>query len=265
MSWPALLPELQGLIRAALSVSGRKLLAMTCTTERAHDAPRVSLLQRLAIENEPANARLVALIALALPSTRRAELICTVLRMRSRGPVRSTLFRVLTDVRPADQPVICCPVVKEEYFREYGPLPIECEHHQLTLYDAVNGTPTVRHAQHCHAATNYCEGLGGGHWTCRDVTRLNCRCDATIVVCRAGPHLPANWRYVGGTRADYPDCLASYLADDKALSVPTEWNIGHIALVLEQVPRASRAQAAAALTKTRGDIVNAIMELTLDD
>jgi nascent polypeptide-associated complex subunit alpha len=40
-------------------------------------------------------------------------------------------------------------------------------------------------------------------------------------------------------------------------------NPKHIELVLEQVPSASRAQAVTALKKTNGDIVNAIMELTM--
>lgn len=37
----------------------------------------------------------------------------------------------------------------------------------------------------------------------------------------------------------------------------------HIERVLEQVPSASRAQAVAALKKANGDIVSAIMELTM--
>lgn len=37
----------------------------------------------------------------------------------------------------------------------------------------------------------------------------------------------------------------------------------HIALVMEQVPKATRAQAVAALKKTHGDVVNAIMELVM--
>jgi len=40
-------------------------------------------------------------------------------------------------------------------------------------------------------------------------------------------------------------------------------NPKHIELVLEQVPSATRGQAVAALKKTNGDIVNAIMELTM--
>lgn len=40
-------------------------------------------------------------------------------------------------------------------------------------------------------------------------------------------------------------------------------NAKHIDLVLEQVSGVSRAQAAAALRKTNGDVVNAIMELSM--
>lgn len=42
-----------------------------------------------------------------------------------------------------------------------------------------------------------------------------------------------------------------------------EVNLKHLEVVLEQVPQATREQAIAALKKTKGDIVNAIMELIM--
>lgn len=181
MSWPDLLPELKTLIRRVLPISTRKLLGLTCQAEYVHVNPQTSLRFWLAVNDEPANTRLVEMVGKTLEPHERCAMLCEGYGLRAAGPDRTAFLQALFDTAPTDQPLQFCRMHSKDLVVLRPP-------HRTYLTCSNWRCNSV----HCHDPLRKCTGANACV-TCAPLEIFTCsHCTATRCVC-TDAHLPNYW------------------------------------------------------------------------